>query len=784
MKEFKVYRRVVESMTRLDLAENPIGAPQPRQPQQPRQPLQVYKVPVHGKHGIFFRRQNVKQYREGYKIVGADEQQTPTAPQPQAQPQIPTAQRRPTEQELAIPQQPSQEFLSRVAGGTPTQEETQQTTMEAITKGKLPPGAPQTSGTGAQTTQGQGAAIAPEKTKEKLEDLHNAYMQEAGSSTQITGHSKGHTSYHTGLYEGTLWGVAPKFPAALKTIQDAVGHPMLLGGLLTAAAGFPAYLETRAGYGKTTMARALKQRIDSLYKRAEKGDREAARELARLPFADVVVIEPKSEIAELIGYLYVSPDRKHTHDPSVVHNLANYLIAEGRAETMEEATKLANELLDESVTWMTGGGVSGTTAIAPTEEIATALQRAALWRMPNGAMAKPVAVVLDDAHTPTFWEMLKERLKTALAANTMYGMPYVRASYLLLANPNDLDATSEFASRLMPWITPADVTVQYGMREIPTVSEYIQAKGRKIAKAALRKILGQSIGEIGDISEVLKDEKIVQKLREQFDEELRERPADYGVLPSHEEELRKLSAEEYLTGDLGMPHYMDAIATSFSEAGLDALAAGWHYRPDDEVDVENIYSQYAGTPGFRAAYTDDELKEVAERHAAFATAVHWNSVLAKQISSGEFEVPDWNRVLEFINGHLRSPGEKINWFNERAAMNRKDIIEAGPDRGPRDWQRFVSLPALFGAMGRPDMAAYTLGVIGGINPEVSMPDLTVNDTPAEIDRKLDRYFNAENLSPSVQAMLKGQQLTPGEYAEGLKQYARAVIFTTQTDGSA
>jgi heat shock protein HspQ len=82
------------------------------------------------------------------------------------------------------------------------------------------------------------------------------------------------------------------------------------------------------------------------------------------------------------------------------------------------------------------------------------------------------------------------------------------------------------------------------------------------------------------------------------------------------------------------------------------------------------------------------------------------------------------------------------------------------------------------------MAAYTLGVIGGINPEVSMPDLTVNDTPAEIDRKLDRYFNAENLSPSVQAMLKGQQLTPGEYAEGLKQYARAVIFTTQTDGSA
>ena len=740
---------------------------------------------MHGKHGIFFRRQNVKQYREGYKIVGADEQQMPTAPQPQAQPQMPTAQRRPTEQELAIPQQPSQEFLSRVAGGTPTQEETQQTTMEAITKGKLPPGAPQTSGTGAQTTQGQGAAIAPEKTKEKLEDLHNAYMHEAGSSTQITGHSKGHTSYHTGLYEGTQWGVAPKFPAALKTIEDAVGHPMLLGGILTAAAGFPAYLETRAGYGKTTMARALKQRIDSLYKRAEKGDREAARELARLPFADVVVIEPKSEIAELIGYLYVSPDRKHTHDPSVVHNLANYLIAEGRAETMEEATKLANELLDESVTWMTGGGVSGTTAIAPTEEIATALQRAALWRMPNQKMAKPVAVVLDDAHTPTFWEMLKERLKTALAANTMYGMPYVRVSYLFLANPNELDATSEFASRLMPWITPADVTVQYGMREIPTLSEFIQAAGREIAEVALEKVLGQSIAQIGDISKVLNDEKIVQKLKEQFDEELRERPADYGVMPHEVEEVSKLSPEAYLTGDLGMPHYMDAIATSVSEAGLDAVTAGWHWRPEAEVDVDSIYSQYAQTPGFKAAYTDEELKELAERHAAFASAVRWNESMALMFLDNDgYELPDWKRVMDFIDAHGRSRGEKINWYNERSAMNRKDIIEAGPDRGPRDWQRFVSLPALFGAMGRPDMAAYTIGAIGGIDPEVTMPDITVNDPPSEVDRKLDGYFTAQNLSPSVKAMLQGQQLTPEEYAEGLKQYARAVIFTTQAEGGA
>jgi hypothetical protein len=338
---------------------------------------------------------------------------------------------------------------------------------------------------------------------------------------------------------------------------------------------------------------------------------------------------------------------------------------------------------------------------------------------------------------------------------------------------------------MMPWITPADVTVQYGMREIPTVSEYIQAAGRKIARAALRKVLGKNIAEIGDISKVLNDKEVVQKLKEQFDEELRERPADYGVLPSHEKELRQLPPEAYLTGDLGMPHYMDAIATSVSEAGLDAVTAGWHWRPEAEVDVDSIYSQYAQTPGFKAAYTDEELKELAERHAAFASAVRWNESMALMFLDNDgYELPDWKRVMDFIDAHGRSRGEKINWYNERSAMNRKDIIEAGPDRGPRDWQRFVSLPALFGAMGRPDMAAYTLGVIGGINPEVSMPDLTVNDTPAEIDRKLDRYFNAENLSPSVQAMLKGQQLTPGEYAEGLKQYARAVIFTTQTDGSA
>ena len=637
---------------------------------------------------------------------------------------------------------------------------------------------------GGQQTSGQGAAIALEQTKKKLRDLHGAYIEEAGSATQITKHPKGYASYHTGLHENTAWGIAPTSPAALAKIEEALGHPMLLGGLLTAAAGFPAYLETRAGYGKTTMAHALKQRIDSLYERAEKGDRKAARELAELPFADVVVIEPKSEIAELIGYLYVAPSREHDHDPSVVNNLARFLIEEGRAETTEEAVELANNLLDESIVSMTGGGISGTTAIAPTAEIATALERAALWRMPNGKQAKPVALVLDDAHTPSFWEMMGERMKTALAANTMFGMPYVRVSYLLFANPNELNTTSEFASRLMPWITPADVTAQYGVRGTPTVSEVIRARGRKIAKAALKKVLGESIGEIGDISEVLSDQNVVQKINEQFEEEIRERAAYYGVLPDEVEELRKLPAEAYLTRDLGIPHYMDAIATAVTQAGLDAVTAGWHYRPEEEVDVDNIYSQYAGTPGFRAAYTDDELREVAERHAAFAEAVHRNIALATEIFSGKFEIPDWNRVLGFINQHIRSRGQKINWVNERAAVNKGRPVTAGPDRTPRDWQRFTRLPALFGAMGRPDMTAYTIGMIGGIDPEVTMPNITVNDTPKEIDRKLDEYFKADNLSPSVKAMLQGQQLTLGEYAEGLKQYARAVIFTTQADGSA
>jgi hypothetical protein len=784
VKEFKVYRRLIESMIRLDLAENPIGTPQPRQPQQPRQPLQEYEVPVQGKHGTYYRRQKVKQLRPNYRPVGTREQQMPTAPQPQAQPQMPTAQRRPTEAELAIPQHPSEEFKQRVAGGASTQGQTEQTTMKALHKGTLSP-AQQQAQAQAQA-QAQGAAITPEEVKKKLEELHGNYMDEAGSTTEIMRHPKGYTSYHTGNHEKISWGLAPEYPTALGKIEDALGHPMLLGGMLTVAAGFPAYLETRAGYGKTTMAHALKQKIDSLYTRLKKNpeDKDASRELARLPFADVVVVEPKSEIAELIGYLYVTPNREHNHDPGVVNNLAKILLDEARAETMEEAQELANELLNESIVSATGGGISGATAIAPTKEIQTALERAARWIMPNQRMAKPVLVVYDDAHTPQFLHLIETRLKTALAANTMYGIPYLRVSHLLFANPNEETISSELASRLMPWLTPADVTAQYGVRGSETLSDIIRARGRKIAKAALRKVLGKSIDEIGDVSKVLNDEEVVRKLNEQFDEEIRERAAYYGVLPEDEEELRQLPPASYLSGDLGMPHYMDAIATAFSQAGLDALTAGWHYRPDDEVDVDNIYSQYAGTPGFRAAYTDDELREVAERHAAFATAVHRNRALATKIFSGEFKIPVWGTVLQFINKHLRSRGAKINWFDERTAANRKRDITAGPDRTPRDWQRFTRLPALFGAMGRPDMAAYTVGMIGGIDPEVTMPNITVNDPPSEIDSKLNEYFTPNNLSPSVQAMLKGQQLSPGEYAEGLKQYARAVIFTTQADGNA
>jgi len=588
---------------------------------------------------------------------------------------------------------------------------------------------------GGQQTPVQATQRTPVDENKKLDELHNDYIASVGNTTEIGRHPKGHISYHKGRQEGTTWHFAPAYPKALAEIERHLGHPMLLGGLLTVAGGFPAYLETRAGYGKTTMARALDERIDSLYQRLGK-DEKAARELAEFPFADVIIVEPKHDVAELIGM-------------------------------------------------MTGGSISGTTAIAPTAEIRTALERATLWRMPNGRMAKPVLFVYDNAHTPAFLRMIEARLKTALATNTMYGMPYLTATHLLFANPNQENISSQLASLMMPWITPADVTVQYGMREIPTVSEFIQAAGRKIAKAALRKVLGKSIKEIGDISKVLNDDKVVQKLKEQFDEEIRERAIDYGVLPDEEEELRQLPPEAYLTGDLGMPHYMDAIATSVSEAGLDAVTAGWHWRPEAEVDVDSIYSQYAQTPGFKAAYTDEELKELAERHAAFASAVRWNESMALMFLDNDgYELPDWKRVMDFIDAHGRSRGEKINWYNERSAMNRKDIIEAGPDRGPRDWQRFVSLPALFGAMGRPDMAAYTIGAIGGIDPEVTMPDITVNDPPSEVDRKLDGYFTAQNLSPSVKAMLQGQQLTPEEYAEGLKQYARAVIFTTQTDGGA
>ncbi len=773
MKEFSVYRRLIESMTRLDLAENPIGVPQPAQP---RQPLQEYKVPVRGKHGLYYRRQKVKQLRPGYKPVGADEQQMSTAPQTQAQQQMTTAPRRPTEEELAIPQKPSQDFMRRAAKRTPTQGQTEQeqTTMELISKKANKPDEQQTS---TQATQG---TPVPQID---LDALHEDFMKTLKTTTEIGKHPKEYISYHQGRDESVEWHLVPSYPAALAEIERHLGHPMLLGGLLCVAAGFPAYLETRAGYGKTTMAFALKQRIDSLYQRLDK-DENAARELANLPFADVIVVEPKTDVTELVGYLYVAsvadPTQGRNQDPRIVEDLARFLHAEGRAETIEEARELAKNLIAEVVDTMTGGNISGTTAIAPTAEVRTALERAARWRMPNGRMAKPVLFVYDDAHTPAFLRMIESRLKTALAANTMYGMPYLTVSHLLFANPNEEEVSSEFASRLMPWITPANVTSEYGLRGKPDVSELIRTRGRAIAKVALKKALGKSIDQI-DTSEILKHADAIQKA---FDEEVKERLESYGLTRDEEDAITKMRAVEYLTDDLGTPHYMGAIATAVSQAGLDAVTAGWQWRPDDEVDEENIYSQYLETPGFRAAYTPEELMDVAERHAAFARAVHWNDSMALTLFSNPSNLPAWKKVKNFIDAHLSSGGEKINWYNERSAMKRNDTIVAGPDRSPRDWQRFVSLSALFGAMGRPDMVAYTIGMIGGINPEVPMPKITVNDSPGAIDRKLDEYFTAQNLSQSVQAMLRGQKLTPEEYAEGLKQYARAVIFTTQAESGA
>jgi hypothetical protein len=584
---------------------------------------------------------------------------------------------------------------------------------------------------GGQQTPVQGTQGTSVDANKKLDELHNDYIASVGNTTEIDRHSKGYISYHQGRDESTSWCFAPSYPDALAEIERHLGHPMLLGGLLTVAGGFPAYLETRAGYGKTTMARALDERIDSLYQRLGT-DKNAARELAEFPFADVIIVEPKHDVAELIGM-------------------------------------------------MTGGSISGTTAIAPTAEIRTALERATRWRMPNGRMAKPVLFVYDNAHTPAFLRMIEARLKTALATNTMYGMPYLTATHLLFANPNEENISSQLASLLMPWITPANVTSEYGLRGKPDVSELIRKRGRIIAEVALEKALGKSINQI-DESEILKHADAIQ---EAFDEEIKERLEYYGITRGKESEVRKMKAVEYLTSDLGTPHYMDAIATSVTRAGLDALTAGWHWRPAKEVKPNNIYSQYLETPGFKAAYTPEELMEVAERHAAFAKAVRWNEAMATTLfKDKESMLPEWRRTKAFIDAHLSSRGEKINWYNERSAMNRRDTIDAGPDRSPRDWQRFVSLSALFGAMGRPDMVAYTIGTIGGINPEVPMPNITVNDSPVEVDRKLDEYFTAKNLSPSVQAMLRGQKLTPEEYAAGLKQYARAVIFTTQAEGGA
>jgi len=571
---------------------------------------------------------------------------------------------------------------------------------------------------GGQQTPVQGAQTTPANATIDLEALHNDYMVKQENTTKIGEHPEGHISYHRGRQEGTTWHFAPAYPDALAEIERHLGHPMLLGGLLTVAGGFPAYLETRAGYGKTTMARALDERIDSLYQRLGT-DKNAARELAEFPFADVIIVEPIHDVAELVGYLYA--------------------------------------------------------------EIRTALERATRWRMPNGAMAKPVLIVYDGAHTKAFLRMIEARLRTSLAANTMYGMPYLTATHLLFANPNEENISSQLASLLMPWITPANVTIEYGLRGIPTLSELIRARGRKIAKVALEKVLGKSIDEVEDTSEILQHADAIQK---EFDKEIKERLEYYGLSRYEEKAIREMTAVEYLTGYVGTPHYMDAIATAVSRAGLDAVTAGWHWRPRDEIKAQNIYSQYAQTTGFKAAYTPEELKEVAERHAAFAKAVRWNALTAKELFTDPSTLPEWKKVKDLIDKHLSSQGEKINWYNERSAMNRNDTIEAGPDRSPRDWQRFVRLTALFGAMGRPDMAAYTIGAIGGIDPEVTMPNVTVYDSPAEIDRKLDEYFTAKNLSPSVQAMLRGQQLTPEEYAEGLKQYARAVIFTTQTDGGA
>jgi hypothetical protein len=109
---------------------------------------------------------------------------------------------------------------------------------------------------GGQQTPVQGTQGTSVDANKKLDELHNDYIASVGNTTEIDRHSKGYISYHQGRDESTSWCFAPSYPDALAEIERHLGHPMLLGGLLTVAGGFPAYLETRAGYGKTTMARA------------------------------------------------------------------------------------------------------------------------------------------------------------------------------------------------------------------------------------------------------------------------------------------------------------------------------------------------------------------------------------------------------------------------------------------------------------------------------------------------------------------------------------------------
>jgi len=598
-------------------------------------------------------------------------------------------------------------------------------------------------------------------------------MKEVGSSAMSGAHFKGYAQWYKGYHEGISWAISATHPQKLQEIERHLGLPMLLAGLLTAMAGFPVYLESRPGYGKTTMARAIKKRLDALYQKLSSSP-SAARELAEFPFADIIIVE-----AELVGYLYVAgtanPIRGENQAPTVVETLANPPHSAGQASTLDEARQKASDRIRESVNIMTVGDVLGTIAIAPPAAIATALQRAVLWHAPNRKIVKPVLLWYDNAQSPGFLEMVRDRLKTALAADVVCGMPGLQAVHIFAANPNQIQIPDELASRLFPVIIPAGASIEFALRGYHDFDQHLDSVGRSIAEETVSRVLGKPYEEATQ-EEI---ERQANAIREWFRNELNTNHAQYALAPQDKDTVLEKDVLDYLSGGMGATHYEDAIGLAINHAGLDALTAGWHLQlPESE---EQIYQTLCDTPGYAMAYTPEELKEVAERHFVFATALARNTGSAKYlIDSDKSPLNEWRAMKRILN----NANMGINWYNERSYQNSGYPVDQPMMRTACDWQRLVHLTASFLTLGRPDMAVYTIGTICGIDPDVPAPQLTIETSPSEIDKQLEQYFHHNNLTPSARNLLESARINPETYAAALKELARATVFTTQTaDGA-